>query len=224
MASIDRTAYPRVQTTLSAPELRTLYAPTEAEREFVTTHATEGSAQLTLLTLLTCQQSLGYLPALEAMPLSIRQYLGQQLQLPPEASFQDTKHARARYRQLIRRYWEVRADAAGGSALVQQTVTQAAYTMSDPADFINVAIEQLIAHRFELPAFQTLDHTVTQVRSRVHQDLYRCMTTALGPAEQIRLEALLHVQAERSAFNRLTDLPPCFEQATPYNSLGTLVL
>jgi len=104
MASIDRTAYPRFHATLSAQELQTLYAPTEAEREFVTTHVTEGSAQLTLLTLLKCQQSLGYLPALAAIPLYIRQYLSQQLQVPPETAFQDTKYARTRYRLLIRSY------------------------------------------------------------------------------------------------------------------------
>ena len=40
---------------------------------------------------------------------------------------------------------------------MEQRVTQAAYTMSDPADLINVAIEHLIQQRFELPAFQTLD-------------------------------------------------------------------
>ena len=65
--------------------------------------------------------------------------------------------------------------------------------MSDPADLINVAIEQLIAHRFELPAFQTLDRLVSHVRYGVHQDLYARMTAALSPAEQTRLEALLHV-------------------------------
>ena len=33
--------------------------------------------------------------------------------------------------------------------------------MSDPADLLNVAIEHLIAQRFELPAFSTLDRLVS---------------------------------------------------------------
>jgi hypothetical protein len=33
----------------------------------------------------------------------------------------------------------------------------AAYTMSDPADLINLAVEHLIQQRFELPAFSTLE-------------------------------------------------------------------
>src|SRR5262245_1670974 len=84
MASIDRTAYPRFKATLSAQEFQTLYAPTEEEREFVATHTQNAAQQLTLLTLLKCQQSLGYLPAFDTIPLSIRQYLCQQLNLPLE--------------------------------------------------------------------------------------------------------------------------------------------
>jgi hypothetical protein len=81
MASIERTAYPRFKATLSAQELQTLYAPTEEEREFVVTHARTDAQQLTLLTLLKCHQSLGYLPAFETIPPYIRQYLCQQLSL-----------------------------------------------------------------------------------------------------------------------------------------------
>jgi uncharacterized protein DUF4158 len=75
VASIERKAYPRFKAALSAQELQTLYAPTEEERAFVATHARTDTQQLTLLTLLTCHQSLGYLPAFETIPTSIRQYL-----------------------------------------------------------------------------------------------------------------------------------------------------
>jgi Domain of unknown function (DUF4158) len=64
MASIERTAYPRFKPSLTANELQTLDDPTEEERDFVSTHARGEAQQLTLLTLLKCQQHLGYLPAL----------------------------------------------------------------------------------------------------------------------------------------------------------------
>ena len=64
MAAIERTAYPRFSSALTASELQTLYAPTDEERAFVAAH-TRGPAQsLTLLVLLKCHQHLGYLPAL----------------------------------------------------------------------------------------------------------------------------------------------------------------
>jgi hypothetical protein len=82
MASIERTAYPRFKPSLTANELQTLYDPTEEERDFVSTHARGEALQLTLLTLLKCQQHLGYLPALADVPDDIRTYLCQQLHPP----------------------------------------------------------------------------------------------------------------------------------------------
>jgi len=83
MASIERTAYPRFKPSLTANELQTLYCPTDDERAFIATHARGEAQQLTLLTLLKCQQHLGYLPALAEVPAHIRTYLCQQLHLLP---------------------------------------------------------------------------------------------------------------------------------------------
>jgi uncharacterized protein DUF4158 len=83
MASIERTAYPRFKPSLTANELQTLYYPTDDERTFIATHARGTAQQLTLLTLLKCQQHLEYLPALAAVPEHIRVYLCQQLHLLP---------------------------------------------------------------------------------------------------------------------------------------------
>ena len=137
----------------------------------VSTHAQTGMPQLTLLTLLKCHQSRGSLPAFDAIPLPIRQYLCPQLHRPPETGFHEGKNLRSRDRPRIRGSLAVTAYAAGGARLVELRVTQAAYTMSDPADLIHVAIEHLIQQRFELPAFQTLDRLVNHVRYEVHQAL-----------------------------------------------------
>lgn len=137
MASIERTAYPRFKASLSTQELQTLYAPTEEERTFIATHARTDTQQLTLLTLLKCHQSLGYLPAFETIPSYIRSYLCPQLSLAPETGLHTEKHLRSRYRHLIRGYLAVTAYADGGPRVVEQRVTEAAYPMSDPADLIN---------------------------------------------------------------------------------------
>ena len=79
MGSIERTAYPRFNPSLTATELHSLYCPTEEERDFIATHARGVTQQLTLLTLLKCHQHLGYLPALADVPTQIRTYLCQQL-------------------------------------------------------------------------------------------------------------------------------------------------
>src|SRR2546423_6670987 len=101
VASIERKAYPRFKAALSAQEPQTLYAPTEEERAFVATHARTDTQRLTLLTLLKCHQSLGYLPAFETIPPYIRQYLCHQLSLAAETEWHTEKHLRSRYRHLI---------------------------------------------------------------------------------------------------------------------------
>jgi len=67
---------------------------------------------------------------------------------------------------------KVSSYSLGGERAVAHEIEQAAYTMSDPADLINVAIERLVEQRFELPAFSTLDRLVGRVRHHVHQHLY----------------------------------------------------
>jgi hypothetical protein len=93
----------------------------------------------------------------------------------------------------------------GGQDVGTTAVQHAAYTMSDPADFINLAVEHLMQQRFELPAFSPLDRLVRQIRHRVHQDLYTRITASLGAAERERLEALLRVRDRRTAFTRIKE-------------------
>src|SRR5215831_6981840 len=81
MASIERTAYPRFKPSLTASERHALDCPPDDERAFIATHARGEAQQLTLLTLLTCQQHLGDLPPLAEVPAYIRTYLCQQLHL-----------------------------------------------------------------------------------------------------------------------------------------------
>jgi hypothetical protein len=77
MASIDRTAYPRFQSSLIANELQALYRPSDEELRFVAEHARGDAGQLTLLALLKCHQHLGYTPSLTDVPSQIRTYLSQ---------------------------------------------------------------------------------------------------------------------------------------------------
>jgi hypothetical protein len=181
MAAIERTAYPRFKSSLTSNELHALYCPTDKELEFISTHARGETQQLTLLTLLKCQQHLGYLPALTEVPEQIRTYLCQQLHLLPLMyTHVEAEKTLYRYRQIIRTFLEIKLYGDGGQDVVETAVQQAAYTMSDPADLINLAVEHLIEQRFELPAFSTLDRLVMHIRHGVHQDLYARITASLG--------------------------------------------
>ena len=66
-------------------------------------HARGAAQQLTLLTLLKCQQHLGYLPAPADVPDQIRTYLCQQLHLLPLMDVPvEAEKTLYRYRHVIR--------------------------------------------------------------------------------------------------------------------------
>ena len=109
MASIERTAYPRFKSSLTANELHALYHPTDEELNFVTGHARGATQQLTLLTLLKCQQHLGYVPALADVPEQIRTYLCQQHhRLPLLGGHAEAESTLYRYHHLIRTYLDIK--------------------------------------------------------------------------------------------------------------------
>jgi len=208
MASIERTAYPRFTSVLTAHELEELYCPTEEDLAFVYKRAENPAQQLTLLARLKCHQHLGYLPTVDEIPNSIRIYLCQQLRLPAHTDWvPETQVSRHRHRLSIRAYLKVSSYSYGGERVITHTIEQAAYTMSDPADLINVAIERLVEQRFELPAFSTLDRLVGRVRHQVHQHLYDQLTQGLSLADIGRLEALLDVRNGRTEFSRMKATP-----------------
>lgn len=208
MASIERTAYPHFTSALTAQELEELYCPTEEDLEFVYQRADDPAQQLTLLARLKCHQHLGYVPALDEIPNPVRLYLCQQLRLPADTKWSpDTQISRHRHRLAIRTYLNVTSYAHGGERAVAHEIEQAAYTMSDPADLINVAIERLVEQRFELPAFSTLDRLVGRVRHHVHQHLYDQIIQGLSPADIGRLEALLSVGNGRTEFSQMKATP-----------------
>jgi TnpA family transposase len=210
MTSIRRTAYPRFQSHLTPQELEEIYQPTEDQLHFVHLNAKGDAQRLTLLLLLKCHQHLGYLPSLELIPETIRHYLCTQVEVPVATSLTDgAEKTLYRYRQLIRTYLKVRSYSQGGAAIVASATHKAAHTMSDPADLINVAIEQLIHHRYELPAFSTLDRQVNHIRQEVHQLLYTRVAARLNTEQRQLLDELLEVQpGQRSTnFTRLKEPP-----------------
>ncbi len=210
MAAIERTAYPRFKQSLTQRELDEFYTPTEEEVTFVNQAATGRQQQLALLILLKSFQKLGYLPQLRQVPEQIQIHIAHTMGwLLPPAPRPVPPRTRSRYRRAIHAYLEIKPYREGGAAVVEQSVRLAAQTMSDPADLINVAIEQLVVDRFELPAYSTLDERVNHIRHQVHQQLYDQVTAALSPEQSAILDGLLvrSVGETRHAFTRLKALP-----------------
>jgi len=156
MASIERTAYPRFKRNPSARDLNELHTPTEEEIAFARKLARSEIHLLALITLLKSFQRLGYFPKLEEVPPSIVSHLRSCLHLGPEVA-PGYEEARTLYRhhRAIRDYLRVKAYGKEARRLAILAVYDAAQTMDNPADLINVALETLVKDRFELLGFSS---------------------------------------------------------------------
>jgi hypothetical protein len=74
-----------------------------------------------------------------------------------------------RHTALIREFLGVTAYGPTARQVVVETWLQAARTRDDLPDIINMAIEELIRQRFELPAFSTLLRIARPTRNTVNR-------------------------------------------------------
>jgi len=210
MASIDRTAYPRFKRAPTARELDEIYMPTTEDHAFVEATARGEGHHLTLMIVLKGFQRLGYAPRLAEVPGAVVQHIRACLHLPPDvAPGYDSPRTLYRHHQAIRQYLGVSADGRAARHAAVVAVHQAAQVMDNPADLINVAIEELVRQRFELPAFSTLDHIAQRVRTLVNRGVFARVHAHLAPAEIARLECLLTTDSPhgRSDLNALKEPP-----------------
>jgi Domain of unknown function (DUF4158) len=99
--------------------------------------------------LLKVFQRLGHLPRLQDMPFAIVSHVRSSLRF---TSLDVTPRTPYRHDEQIRTHLQVKSWGAAERHAAIVAVHQAAQVMDHPADLINVAIEDLVRQRFELPA------------------------------------------------------------------------
>jgi TnpA family transposase len=212
VTAISRTAYPRLSEQLTQEELGVRYILSEADQIFIRSNARGDAGRLTLATLLKVRQDLGCFPAPLDMHINTVAHLASQLAIIELPSLLDETRRRTtlhHYRVAIRAHINAVPYAVAGEQLVTTTVREAAITMSDPADLINLAIEALGKAAIDLPAFSTLDRLVNHLRAQVHTQMYEKVMARLMADGEAALDALLVVQpgARITGFNRLKQTP-----------------
>lgn len=69
----------------------------------------------------------------------------------------------------LRRYLDVRPANAAGYAWLDHIAETAADTKHAVADIINVMLDELVQHRYELPAFSTLNRCAIRAREKINR-------------------------------------------------------
>nr|WP_041661395.1 DUF4158 domain-containing protein [Acaryochloris marina] len=174
MASVHETAYPRLKRNPSDQDLSAIYTPTKEEMALAQHLTRSPQTQLGFLVMLKTYQRLGYAIKTSDVPAAAVRHIativglhGFQLDL----TTYDRSPTRYRHLNIIRGYLQITKYGPQAKAVIEASMEKAAVTKHELADLINVAIEELVRHRLELPAFIALDRAARQVRQAVSTQL-----------------------------------------------------
>lgn len=211
MTLIDRTAYPRFKQFPDAKELAELYTPTPEEIKLAKSKTKSHEGFLSFIIMLKSFQRLGYFAHPELVPIAVRRHLRSCLNLHSWVKAIPRDRQRYSYQKTIRDYLKVKQYDKAGQRLIAALVAEATEVKDHPADLINVAIEELVKERYELPVFSTLDRLIRHIRSMVNNRLFALCSEGLSINEQIYLDQLLVVtnnEVDENATLNLLKSPP----------------
>jgi hypothetical protein len=211
MASIERTAYPRFKRQVSARELRDAYSVSAEEGEWARGLTRSAEHRLALTVLLNCFQRLGYFPALDEVPSSVVDRVRQQLELAAGVvPTHESERSSKRHREWVRQRLGVTYDAGRAREVAEHAIRTAAAVKDNPADLINVALEELLRASCELPAYSTLDRMVGRVRTEVNGNVFETVHARISAADRVRLLGLLERDpiTRRTGYDRLKQTAP----------------
>ena len=212
MPGIRDTAYPQLKSAPSAKELDEVYTPNLVELVWAEKRTRESAPRVGLLALLKTFQRLGYFVPLCDVPASILEHVARCAgydAVPQDLPRYDASSARRRHMLLVRDYIGVKGWGEEGQRTLEKVSRDAASTLEDIADIINVALEQLVRQRFELPAFTLIHRAAQHARATVNREYQAAVCDRLDDTARKKLEELL-CRAEddsKSPWHRLKSEP-----------------
>lgn len=193
----SETAYPRFKTRLTPAELDRFYTPTDDELAFCANAARTPTTLLGFVVLLKTFQRLGYFVLSNQVPESVIEHIAKAIRYnnPDREDLRryDKSEARRKHLAVVREFLDVKPFTARDKSLLRATLSEAALTKEDVADIVNVGIEILVRHRYELPAFDTLVREARNCRATTNQALYGKIHHVLGEIGTAFLDKLFIV-------------------------------
>ncbi|CDG48403.1 Transposase Orf2, Tn3 family [Serratia symbiotica SCt-VLC] len=184
------------------------------------------TTRLGFVVLLKTFQRLGYFVLSSQVPEPLIRHIAQSIGRNADLrnlNHYDHSEARRKHVGIIRRFLDVNPLTATGKSLLRNTFIDAALIKEDVADIINVGIEVLIRHRYELPAFDSLVRTARSARAEANQALYSRVQTAVGEEGAAFLDALFVVGDDPRRVSAWNDLKQDPARPTVYGMRDLLV-
>jgi hypothetical protein len=209
VASIDRTAYPRFTRAVSARELAEVFTPSADEVEWARGKTQDDQHLLALLVWLKAYQRLGHFPKLADVPAVVAEHIRSMVGLPEGTTLAEAAERSAkRHRSFVRTRMGVTYDAARVRTVAGEAIRKAAQAKDNPADLINVALDELVRAQCELPGYTTLDELTKKIRTEVNRGFFTLVSGRVDTAARARLGRLLVVDpvTRRSEYDGLKDV------------------
>ena len=111
---------------------------------------------------------------------------------PDDIAGYDTSGTRQRHVNAIRQYLKVQPFSKAARQVMVAAMETAIETQHDLVDLINVALEELVKERYQLPAFSALERAARDVRAVYNNKLYQSVSDALDGGEQMQLSELFY--------------------------------
>ncbi len=211
MARLDDTAYPRLTDHPTPHALADVYTPTWEEVALANATAKGTAARVCFLIVLKTYQRLGYPVFVADVPEPIVEHIARSVgaTLPVSSAGYDGSGTRKRHLAAIRAHLRVQSWGPAAQRVMLGALREAARTKHDLADLINVAIEELVRQRYELPAFSTLDRAAGHMRARAARTLSDQVAAALTPPATAAIDALFiaDLATRRTPWNDLKAEP-----------------
>ncbi len=195
MTTLHETAYRSLKPDPTTRELAELYTPTEDELVLVAGIGKRPLPRMAALIHLKVFQRLGYFIPLADVPSAIREHIAQQAGVGKVPTSADLRRFEASGSRMVifnalRRHLNVKPLDPAGYAWLDVVADTAAETKHAVADIINVMLEELVHHRYELPAFSTLDRTAFRAREKSNSRYFSAITSQLTAHTKALIDGL----------------------------------
>ncbi|MBX9692807.1 MAG: DUF4158 domain-containing protein, partial [Cyanobacteria bacterium] len=164
-------------------ELDKIFTPSPEEKQFAWQSTTDDSQTLRLLVWLKIFQRLGYFPALDEISERIFEHIAESIgAVHDPVNLHDYSRSSQKWvhHGYVREFLGVTAYGEEARKVAAAASVEAATTRDDLVDIINVAIEELVRNRYELPGYSSLVKIARAARSRInsgyHQQVYQALS------------------------------------------------
>lgn len=198
MADINETAYPKFKQYYSPMELNELFTPTSDEIELCQKQTRGENTKICFIATLKVFQRLGRFEFVRDIPEPILEHISAVTKYslnPKIIGSYDKSRSRTSHLFICREYCGISTSPSKIRKALAGAVVNAATTKEDVADIINVAIEEIIRQRLELPAFSTIHRAAKSARGTVNRGFYRKITQVLADEQKKSIDELFSVSS-----------------------------